>query len=482
MSEKSKTSKLSDTLVISQLLGGLWQIADMERDGKVTDLDQAAQSMFEYIDRGITTFDMADHYGSAELIAGAYQKSFGNTQNAQFLTKWVPKPGPCTAQSVRAAIEKSLDRMQMTSIDLLQFHAWNYADPSWLDSLFWLQELKQEGLIKNLGVTNLDAAHLRIALTSGIEIVSNQVCYSILDQRAAYQLSSVCEEFQVKILAFGSLAGGFLSEKWLGKPEPTDLATWSQMKYMRFIDEAGGWVKFQEVLSGLNDLAQFKKCSIANIATLFIMQAPNVAGVIVGARLGERDHISDNLKLYQLTLSEEENESIQNLISALHPIPGGCGDEYRKPPYLTATGDLSHHLSKMPPPYKVIHEPGRKRILTGTVWEDVAGYSRAVMKGKAIYISGTTATHGKKVIGGKDPVAQAHFVFDKIEGALQSFGATMDDVIRTRVYVKDLEYWEPVARVHGQRLGACKPANTLVRADLVGDEYLVEIEVDAELS
>ena len=481
MSNLPKTSKLSDTLVISRLLGGLWQIADMERDGKIMDLELAAHSMNGYIEKGITAFDMADHYGSAELITGIYQKLFGNTQEAQFLTKWVPEPGPSTPQLVRTAVEKSLDRLKISSIDLLQFHAWNYADPSWLDCLFWLQELKQEGLIKNLGVTNLDAAHLRIAVTSGIDLVSNQICYSVLDQRAAYEMSSVCEEFQVKILAFGTLAGGFLSEKWLGKSEPTELITWSQMKYKRFIEEAGGWTKFQQVLADLNDLAQDKKCSIANIATRFILQAPNVAGVIIGVRLGESDHIMDNLELYNLELSKEDVKAVQNALAPLGPIRGGCGDEYRKPPFLTASGDLSHHVSKMPLPYQVIEEPGKKRIFSGTIWEDIAGFSRAVMKGKQIHISGTTATLGNRVIGGQDPIAQTHFVIDKIEGALQSFGASLNDVVRTRVYVKNLDQWETIARVHGQRFGAIQPANTMVRADLVGDEYLVEIEADAEL-
>ena len=104
------------------------------------------------------------------------------------------------------------------------------------------------------------------------------------------------------------------------------------------------------------------------------------------------------------------------------------------------------------------------------------------MKGKQIHISGTTATHGNRVIGGKDPIAQTHFVIDKIEGALQSFGASLNDVVRTRVYVNNLDQWETIARVHGQRFGAIQPANTLVRADLVGDEYLVEIEAEAEIT
>jgi enamine deaminase RidA (YjgF/YER057c/UK114 family) len=100
--------------------------------------------------------------------------------------------------------------------------------------------------------------------------------------------------------------------------------------------------------------------------------------------------------------------------------------------------------------------------------------------GRRILVSGTTATHGDRLVGGGDPAAQAHFVIDKIEGALQSLGARLEDVVRTRVYVRRISDWEPVARAHGERFARIRPANTLVRADLVGEEYLVEMEAEAE--
>jgi enamine deaminase RidA (YjgF/YER057c/UK114 family) len=104
-----------------------------------------------------------------------------------------------------------------------------------------------------------------------------------------------------------------------------------------------------------------------------------------------------------------------------------------------------------------------------------------VRYGRRILVSGTTATMGDRVIGGRDPSAQTHFVIDKIEGALQSLGGALSDVVRTRVYVRHIADWEAVARAHGARFGAIQPANTLVAATLVGDEYLVEIEADAEV-
>ena len=134
----------------------------------------------------------------------------------------------------------------------------------------------------------------------------------------------------------------------------------------------------------------------------------------------------------------------------------------------------------MPAPYETVTgADGRSRCLSGTVWETAAGFARAVRHGRHIAVSGTTATLGDRAIGGQDAASQAHFAIDKIEGALQSLGGALTDVVRTRVYVRHVRDWEPVARAHGERFGRIQPANTLVGAELVGDEYLVEIEADA---
>lgn len=473
---------LAPDLRISRVITGLWQIADMERDGRSLDRERAARSMQDYAQAGLATFDMADHYGSAEEIAGMFRQRCAEIEGIRLLTKWVPPPGRSSREAVREAVQRALERLRTDRLDLLQYHAWNYADPAYLDDLFHLQELRQEGLIQHLGLTNFDTAHLRILLESGIEIVSNQVCYSLLDQRAAADMARLCEEKGVALLAFGTLAGGFLTERWLDKPEPdmAVLSTWSHMKYKRYIDEAGGWAPFQRLLSVLRDVAGRHAVSMANVASRFILEQPAVGAVIIGARLGERDHIEDNLGLLGFSLEASDREAIAAAIGELTPIPGDCGDEYRKPPFLTASGDLSHHLESLPAPYPTkAGLGGRTLALSGTSWEEVAGFARALRDGDRISVSGTTATHGDRVIGGQDPAAQTHFVIDKIEGALQSLGASLEDVIRTRIFVRNIDDWEAVARAHGRRFGGIMPANTLVEARLVGDDYLVEIEAEA---
>ena len=472
---------LAPDLSISRILTGLWQVADMERDGKVIDLQQAAQGLQPYLDAGLSTYDMADHYGSAELIAGLFRQQAGQ-RKVQLLTKWVPSPGKGSKAKVRAAVQRSLDRLQMEQLDLLQYHAWNYADPSWLDDLYWLHELKEEGLIRHLGLTNFDAAHLNMVIQSGIRVVSNQICYSLLDQRAVGAMTAICKKQDIKILAFGTLAGGLLTEKAIGLPEkPADqMPNWSQMKYKRFIEVAGGWNAYQELLRVLLKIAQKHQVSVANVATRYILDQPAVGGVIIGARPGQSNHIQDNLRLLELELDQGNRSEIKKAISQLQAIPGNCGDEYRKPPFLTASGDLSHHLDALPVSYEVKEmDNDRQQVLSGTIWEKLAGFSRAIRDGNRILVSGTTATHGDKLVGGSDPAAQAHFVIDKIKGAIQSLGGQLEDVVRTRIYIQRMEDWEAISRAHGQRFEKIQPANTLIRADLVGEGYLVEMEAEA---
>jgi aryl-alcohol dehydrogenase-like predicted oxidoreductase/enamine deaminase RidA (YjgF/YER057c/UK114 family) len=475
--------QLAPDLSIARVITGLWQIADMERDGRTLDLDATAEAMRPYAAAGCTTFDMADHYGSAELIAGKYRAAHGDIP-VQLFTKWVPKPGPIARETVRAAVEHAANRLQGRPIDLMQFHAWTFADAHWLDALSFLQDLRAEGLIRHIGVTNFDAAHLRVAVASGIPILTNQVSFSLLDQRAAGPMRAVCEQYGTKLLAYGTVAGGLLSARWQARPEPPadDLTTWSLMKYGRFMRAAGGWAALQRVLEVTSSIARKHGVSMANVACRHILDFPHVAGVIIGARLGERAHIEDNARLATLRFDSDDRHALSEVLATLTPIPGDCGDEYRKPPYLTASGDLSHHVDAFPAPYAVTQVSAqRSYCLSGTVWEPLAGYSRATRHGNRIMVSGTTATHGPRQIGGTDAAAQTHFVLDKIEGALVSLGGTLEHVVRTRVFVDDITLWEPIARALGARFGHILPANTMVQAKLIGDGYLVEIEADAEL-
>jgi enamine deaminase RidA (YjgF/YER057c/UK114 family) len=121
----------------------------------------------------------------------------------------------------------------------------------------------------------------------------------------------------------------------------------------------------------------------------------------------------------------------------------------------------------------------RQSVSSGTRYEAIAGYSRAVRIGDRVLVSGTTASGPDGPVAVGDPAAQTRFVLDRIETALVEVGATLRDVVRTRIYVQRLPDWEAVARVHGERFGLVRPANTLVQAALVHPDLLVEIEAEA---
>jgi enamine deaminase RidA (YjgF/YER057c/UK114 family) len=121
----------------------------------------------------------------------------------------------------------------------------------------------------------------------------------------------------------------------------------------------------------------------------------------------------------------------------------------------------------------------RQHVSTGTAYEALAGYSRAVRIGDRVLVSGTTAGGPDGIVGIGDPAFQARFILDRIERALGELGATLRDVVRTRIFMRRIEDWEAVARVHGERFGEVRPANTLVQATLVHPDLLVEIEAEA---
>jgi aryl-alcohol dehydrogenase-like predicted oxidoreductase/enamine deaminase RidA (YjgF/YER057c/UK114 family) len=484
---------LAPGLEISRIVTGLWQVADMERGRAPLDPDKAAEALAAYAADGFDTFDMADHYGSAEVITGRLCERVAAGTLAcprpVAFTKWCPTPGPMTAEVVRAGVGRSLERMRSERIDLMQFHWWTFLHPAYLDALKEMRRLRDEGLLAHLGLTNVDADHLRLIVSHGIPIASNQVSFSLLDRRARGALSAVCAQTGVRLLAYGTLGGGFLADRWVGRPEPTaaDIPDWSKSKYKRFIDVIGGWPALQRILAAASDVARKHGVSVSNVATRWVLEQPAVAAVIIGVRPGENDHRADNARLFSFSLDAEDHARLEAAFASTGSVPGDCGDEYRRPPFLTASGDLSHHLEQIPNPYVASAVPGRpdrQRVSTGSVWEPLAGYSRAVRSGRRILVSGTTATHGAgELVAPGDAGAQTTYILDKIAASLAALGGSLEDVVRTRVYLANIADWEAVSRVHGRFFGDIRPANTLLEISrFVGEGYLVEIEAEAELA
>jgi aryl-alcohol dehydrogenase-like predicted oxidoreductase len=332
-----KFYQLAPDLTICRIVNGMWQVAGGH--GYI-DHELAIADMMKYHDAGFTTWDLADIYGPAEDFIGQFRRRLlalkGNEEldRIQALTKWVPQPGRITRSIVNENIGRSLRRMSVSSLDLLQFHWWNYDNPYYMDALKYLSDLRDEGIIKHIGLTNFDTERTQSMIDSGLQIVSNQVQYSIIDRRPEVKMIPFCLEHNISLLAYGSLCGGLMSEHFLGRIQPTtaELNTLSLRKYKQMIDAWGGWNLFQELLSTLRRIAQKHNVSIANVANCYILAKTAVAGVIIGVRLGIVDHINNNMQVFNFCLDKSDCDAIDAVCTKsndLFEIIGDCGDEYR---------------------------------------------------------------------------------------------------------------------------------------------------------
>jgi aryl-alcohol dehydrogenase-like predicted oxidoreductase len=334
--EASKAQFTPD-LRICRILNGMWQVSGAH--GTI-EPRAAIQSMFSYLDTGFTTWDLADHYGPAEDFIGEFRRQLaasrgaGTSSNLQAFTKWVPRPGPMSRRLVEMNVAVSLRRIDVDTLDLLQFHWWDYQDPRYLDALTHLSQLRDEGKVRHLGLTNFDTPHLKGIVESGIRVVSNQVQLSLIDRRPEVQMIPFCQEQGIQLLAYGALCGGLLSDQYLGQPEPRGAAlnTASLQKYKRMVEMWGGWGLFQELLGALKEIAGKHGVSIANVAVRYVLDRPQVAGAIIGARLGVTDHREDNARVFDFALDPADHERLQRVLDKsrdLYQLIGDCGDEYR---------------------------------------------------------------------------------------------------------------------------------------------------------
>jgi aryl-alcohol dehydrogenase-like predicted oxidoreductase len=336
MSADASRGRLGD-LSICPIVNGMWQVGGGH--GPI-DPGRALAAMAAYHLAGFAGWDLADHYGPAEDLIGAFRRQMakergeGTVAEIQAFTKWVPAPGPMTRAIVERAIDRSRTRMAVDRLDLLQFHWWDYDDRRFLDALRHLADLQSDGKIRHLALTNFDTERLAVVVDHGIPIVSNQVQYSLVDQRPAARMARFCGDRGIALLTYGTLLGGFVAEAWLGRGEPgrAELGTVSLQKYKNMIDAWGGWALFQRLLAALRRVAQKHGASIANIGTRVILDRPAVAGVIIGARLGIAEHIADNARVFAMALDAEDAAGLEPVLAQsrdLLQVIGDCGDEYR---------------------------------------------------------------------------------------------------------------------------------------------------------
>jgi aryl-alcohol dehydrogenase-like predicted oxidoreductase len=262
--------------------------------------------MAAFVDAGITTFDCADIYTGVEELIGSFVPRAGQT--VQVHTKYVPDLATLDTVDLavtRAIIDRSRTRLRRPSLDLVQFHWWDYSVKRYVETGLHLEQLRGEGTIRQIGVTNFDTPHLRALLDAGVNVVSHQVQYSLLDRRPARAMAELCGSRNIGFLCYGSVLGGFLSERWLGVVEPREpLENRSLTKYKLIIDEALGWDGFQDLLQSVRRIAERHGVTIGAIGIAWVLAQPHVAAAIVGAR--NTVHLQETLAAQTVRLDPQD--------------------------------------------------------------------------------------------------------------------------------------------------------------------------------
>jgi aryl-alcohol dehydrogenase-like predicted oxidoreductase len=300
---------------ISRVIKGGWQLAG---DHGSVDRSAAIADMEAFVDAGITTFDCADIYTGVEEMIGEFIADLRRRRGAEIAnrvmvhTKLVPdltRLADLRAEEVEAIIDRSLKRLQVEQLDLVQFYWWDLTLGNAVEGLEVLKGCQKKGKIANLGVTNWDLEQTARFVGAGFDIAATQVQYSVLDRRPTHGLTEWAKGHDIQLLCYGTLAGGFLTDKWLGQPDPGfAFENRSLVKYRLIIDEFGPWDRYQALLNLLKAIGDKHGVSLSSVATRWVLDQPQVAAGIVGARYAS--HLPKTLETFAFTLDKEDQAAI----------------------------------------------------------------------------------------------------------------------------------------------------------------------------
>jgi aryl-alcohol dehydrogenase-like predicted oxidoreductase len=330
MNLRQLRTTLRDGYSISKVIKGGWQLAGGH--GHI-DERQAIADMRAFVNAGITTFDCADIYTGVEELIGRFLRKHrgeinsGELPPVQIHTKYVPDLDVLATVSradTEKIIDRSLARLGVERLDLVQFAWWDYAVPRYVDVCLHLVDLQKAGKIRHIGATNFNVASLREMLDAGCPLVTNQVQYSVLDSRPAGRMLDLIRKHDMSYLCYGTVAGGFLTEKYLGVTAGKYSENRSLVKYQLIIEEIGGFDIFQQLLNTLKAIAQVHDVLIAEVAARYVLQQEGVAAVIIGARNAR--HLQSLQNLARFELQATEIEAIRSVIDTGSGVPGDVYD------------------------------------------------------------------------------------------------------------------------------------------------------------
>ncbi len=306
---------------IARIISGCWQLTP-DHGGGPNDEAEVLRRFAELVEHGFTTFDCADIYEGTEAMLGRFRATLPDPDSIQVHTKFVPDKATLAElddATIDAVIDRSRRRLGVDTLDLVQFHWWDYEVPGLMRLYDRLLNAQLKGRIRFIGVTNFNTPELRKLIDRSASIVSMQVQYSLVDRRPERQMADACREANIGMFAFGALAGGYLSDRYLGQPPP-EAPNRSLTKYGLIIDDAGGWDAFQALLGTLGTIADKHAAGIDQVAARWVLDRPGVSAVILG--IGSRSRAKQNQRLGQLALDDADREAIAAGLAAMR-IPDG---------------------------------------------------------------------------------------------------------------------------------------------------------------
>ena len=324
------TVELRPGYTVTRVIRGNWQLAGGH--GAIA-TDAALDALQSAFDAGLTTFDCADIYTGVEALIGAFRARLHGTRGAEAAaqlkvhTKLVPDLDRLQTLDrgyLEGIVDESLRRLRVEQLDLVQFHWWDYAVPGAVEAMGALADIARAGKVHLVGAANFDTPHTAAILDAGVPLASMQTQYSLLDARPENGLAALARAHDVALLCYGTVAGGFLGDRWLGAPEPAGpLENRSLTKYKLIIDEFGGWALFQALLAACRRVADRHGVDIATVASRAVLDRPGVAAVIVGGR--DTAHAAANAAVGTLRLTEADRAEIDAVLAERR---GPAGDTY----------------------------------------------------------------------------------------------------------------------------------------------------------
>ncbi len=323
----TETIALAPGVRTARVIKGGWQL---HAAADHVDHAAAVADLHRFADAGITTFETADTYRGVDAMLAAFldERAQRKAAAVRVHTRLTLGAGEPARAQVRGQLAWARARLGRP-LDLMQLASWRHGDRDLRNAWGWLIDAAP-GIARHVGLMNLDAERIAAIAHGLVAPLTAQAQISLVDRRAERTLLPYCREHGIAVLAYGTLAGGLLSQRWLGRPDPglvpTEAAPFHR-EYRLIIEAGGGWAAYQRLLAALAAIGARRGVDAGTVATRWVLDQPGVAAVLVGASTAAR--IADLEQLSALRLDDAERAALAEL--ALPGPPGPVGGFERDP-------------------------------------------------------------------------------------------------------------------------------------------------------